>query len=166
MTPVSRSGVNDAGSFRTKDNEYVEGSTLRRRPGWRLRLLLSLEDRERTRSRVLVTDVLSGIVEDIVNLIPGKVRPHAGGTSCPSCVFVVASYTPLLAMCPARWVEENIGLTGYCWALMLFCGISPWGWTKCPTSFVIRLCDDRKMETETHSKTPNHRKCPQKGGAD
>lgn len=52
--------------------ESEEDST-RRHGEWRLRLLLSLEDRERTRTRLLVTVVLADIMTGILDEIPSKV---------------------------------------------------------------------------------------------
>lgn len=51
-----------------------EESAPRLDSGWHLRLLLSLEDQERTRTRLVVTGVLLGIIADIIDEIPGKVR--------------------------------------------------------------------------------------------
>lgn len=62
--PISAETVADS-------NLGEEGSILKL--GWRLRLLLCLEDRERTRHRLLVTEVLAGIITRIVDAIPGKV---------------------------------------------------------------------------------------------
>lgn len=56
-----------------------------RHGGWQVRLLLCLEDKKRTRTRLLVTEVLLGIITDIVNEIPGKVRftrPKTKYTTC------------------------------------------------------------------------------------
>ncbi|CAM9231022.1 unnamed protein product, partial [Hapterophycus canaliculatus] len=73
VIPASRSDVTEEESSSQGDSEKAGGSVPQKRPGWHLQLLLSLEDRERTRTRILVTDVLAGIMEDIVNIIPGKV---------------------------------------------------------------------------------------------
>lgn len=62
ITPLSRGG-------RTEDQPSRGGAAR----GWQLRLLLSLEDRERTRTRLLVTEMLAAIISDIVDVIPGKV---------------------------------------------------------------------------------------------
>lgn len=57
--------------------------------GWQVRLLMCLEDRKRTQTRLLVTEVLLGIITDIVNEIPGNVsftypmishRPRSGAS--------------------------------------------------------------------------------------
>lgn len=59
--------------------------------GWQLRLLLSLEERERTRTRLLVTEVVAAIITDIVNVIPGKVshqqHPQPAQMAATSCAF-------------------------------------------------------------------------------
>jgi len=55
-------------------NNHVRGEdAVDKQLGWQLRLLLSLEERERTRARLLVTEVLAAIITDIVNVIPGRV---------------------------------------------------------------------------------------------
>lgn len=68
MTPTSRCGA--AGSNRRKEREDGGASGV----GWQLRLLLSLEKTESTRTRLLVTEVLGGIIQDILDAIPGQVR--------------------------------------------------------------------------------------------
>ncbi|CAM9304017.1 unnamed protein product, partial [Ectocarpus sp. 12 AP-2014] len=67
MTPTSRCGA--AGSNRRKELEDGGASAV----GWSLRLLLSLENTESTRTRLLVTEVLGGIIKDILDAIPGQV---------------------------------------------------------------------------------------------
>ncbi|CAN0018446.1 unnamed protein product [Ectocarpus sp. 6 AP-2014] len=67
MNPPSRCGA--AGSSRRKEREDGGASVV----GWSLRLLLSLENTESTRTRLLVTDVLGGIIQDILDAIPGQV---------------------------------------------------------------------------------------------
>lgn len=61
MTPIPHGGGIDS------DNS---------RRGWQLRLLLSLEEEECTRTRLLVTEVVAGIITDIVNVIPQKVNTN------------------------------------------------------------------------------------------
>lgn len=73
MTPLSRGG-------RTDDKPSREGAAVETRRGWELRLLLSLEERERTRTRLLVTEMLAAIITDIVNVIPGKVSQQQYST--------------------------------------------------------------------------------------
>lgn len=76
MTPISSGG-------RTANEKMRgEGAVVDSRSGWQLRMLLSLEGRERTRTRLLVTEMLAGIITDIVNVIPGKVNNN--GTTLPS----------------------------------------------------------------------------------
>ncbi|CAB1113397.1 unnamed protein product [Ectocarpus sp. CCAP 1310/34] len=67
MTPTSRRGA--AGSSRRKEREDGRESAV----GWSLRLLLSLENTENTRTRLLVTEVLGAIIQDILDAIPGQV---------------------------------------------------------------------------------------------
>ncbi|CAM9115968.1 unnamed protein product [Ectocarpus sp. 13 AM-2016] len=67
MTPTSRCRA--AGSNCRKELEDGGASTV----GWSLRLLLSLENTESTRTRLLVTEVLGGIIKDILDAIPGQV---------------------------------------------------------------------------------------------
>lgn len=62
--------------------------------GWQLRLLLSLEESGRTRTRLLVTEVLAGIITDIVNVIPVKVNGRDRSTTAykyPAPVAAVSS---------------------------------------------------------------------------
>ncbi|CAM9485772.1 unnamed protein product [Ectocarpus fasciculatus] len=81
MTPTSRFG---AAESNRREGSLDEGaSAAQRRAGSQLRLLLSLEHRESTRTRLLVTDVLGGIIQDIVDAIPGQVpriEIHVVGT--------------------------------------------------------------------------------------
>lgn len=72
----NRRGFDDR-SCRDEEEEGRQGQTeleqgVEKR-GWRLRLLLSLEETGRTRSRLLVTEVLAGIITEIIDIIPGKV---------------------------------------------------------------------------------------------
>lgn len=61
--------------------------------GWSLRLLLSVEERERTRTRLLATEVVAGVVTEIIDVIPSKVGTrhrkcyssmYRDGIVCPS----------------------------------------------------------------------------------
>lgn len=65
-------GEGEGGSGGTS-NEFGE------KRGWNLRLLFSLEKAERTRTRLLVTEVLSEIMEEIIDIIPEKVRVPCAG---------------------------------------------------------------------------------------
>lgn len=67
------------------------GAAVGTRKGWQLRLLLSLEDTERTRKRLLVTDMLAAIITDIVNVIPRKVsrQQHSAADSARVACFAV-----------------------------------------------------------------------------
>lgn len=58
------------------DKRYGEGSEGRGidRCVWQLRLLLSLEEKERTRTRLMVTEVVASTIAEIIDLIPGRVR--------------------------------------------------------------------------------------------
>lgn len=81
MTPTSRFGA--AESNRREGSSDEGASAAQRRAGSQLRLLLSLEHRESTRTRLLVTEVLGRIIQDIVDAIPGQVRRHRVLVSLP-----------------------------------------------------------------------------------
>lgn len=49
--------------------------------GWKLRLLLSLEEEGRTRARLLVTEVVKGVLAAIIDTIPSKVHRRAVATA-------------------------------------------------------------------------------------
>lgn len=90
MTPTSRCGA--AGSSRRKELEDGGASAV----GWSLRLLLSLENTESTRTRLLVTEVLGGIIQDILDAIPGQVRRKRVLVCFPS---------------PRRVMKKSLGVT-------------------------------------------------------
>lgn len=83
-----RTRVDDDGSG--SDETHIK--TVHSR-GWSLRLLLSLEERERTRTRLLATEVVAGVVAEIIDVIPSKVGTrdrkcycsmYCDGILCPS----------------------------------------------------------------------------------
>lgn len=67
VTP--RKKIDDDGSGSDEKCNETVGSK-----GWSLRLLLSLEESERTRTRLLVREVIAGVVAEIIDVIPTKVR--------------------------------------------------------------------------------------------
>lgn len=66
VAPKTRVGDDGSGS------DAVHAGTVNSK-GWSLRLLLSLEERERTRTRLLAMEVVAGVVADIIDVIPSKV---------------------------------------------------------------------------------------------
>lgn len=93
----------DDGAPDQRHGEGSEGRGLNRR-FWQLRLLLSLEERERTRTRLMITEVVTSTITEIVDLIPGRVR------SGPLQVYVVT----LPQRCAMDCLLASSTSTGYC----------------------------------------------------
>ena len=70
---VPKPNLVDHGVSGKQDSKGKEDSAVKR-CGWQLRLLLSLEGRERTRTRLMVEEIVTSLVTEIVDLVPGRVR--------------------------------------------------------------------------------------------
>lgn len=96
--PVHHDGASDE-----HHGEGSEGRGLDQR-FWQLRLLLSLEEKERTRTRLIVTEVVTSTIAEIIDLIPGRVR------SGPLQVYLVT----FLHRCAISCLLASNTSAGYC----------------------------------------------------